>query len=271
MKSLNNSLFMYSPLLLGIHLTCFVYPILADTSAEGRQWLAENAKKEGVRTFPEPEAWGAQYKILQNGTGLFSSIAPKTRCKVAYSMSTMGGVEVYSSFKEKEYPDLAVTKNMDGMVMGATKPPMMSSQIIRNLYHVIGDMVEGDMWELYFPAELAFDKEDSVTDDRLKGVISPGDVVIFVVELRKLLGEKRRVHDCVLETRTNCLAEELEAMDIFGKDAADVKAEIKRLKSNLQSSEPLKQEVKELQKTQLAFLKKLLKYMAGESKAKAEL
>lgn len=255
---------------LRIALFVFLQCASADTNEAGRRFLEENGKKEGVITFPEPQAFGAQYKILRNGTGVFTSIAGKTRCKVGYRATTIDGTEFDSSYKRDEYPDFAVTKNMDGMIMGTREPPMLNSQIIRNIYHVMGDMVEGDKWELYLPAELGFDEK--MEEEKLKGIVFPGDVLIFELELVKLLGDARRARECDVETKNNCLLDEIDTIAKFhGKDDSDVTAELQRLKAQLKSSEPLKTEVKKLNKRTVKILKSVLSSRSAKAKSNAEL
>ena len=77
---------------------------------EGREFLAANAKKEGVVVLPS----GLQYKILREGTG--RTPGPDDRVTVHYRGTLIDGREFYNSRRGKETPETfhvgAVIKGM---------------------------------------------------------------------------------------------------------------------------------------------------------------
>merc|ERR1712187_1064705 len=100
-------------------------------------FLAENGQKEGVTTLPS----GLQYKVMQKGSG------PKhptisTVCKCHYEGRTAqnwpAGATFDSSYARGEPTEFA------------------PRQVIRGWTEAMQLMVEGDQWELYIPANLAY-------------------------------------------------------------------------------------------------------------------
>jgi len=119
---------------------------------EGQAFLAENAKKEGVKTLPS----GLQYRVLSEGVGA----SPKAgdTVTVHYRGTFIDGTEFDSSYKRGE----AASFQVDGMIKGWTEALQM--------------MKEGSKWELFVPSELAY-------GERGLGRIPPNSTLIFEVEL----------------------------------------------------------------------------------------
>ncbi len=116
---------------------------------EGRDYLAANAKKEGVVVLPS----GLQYKVLKSGDG--KSPGPHDEVKVNYRGTLIGGQEFDSSFRRGE----PATFQVDGVIKGWTEALQM--------------MHEGDSWMLYVPADLAYGEHGPLAEKTL----------IFEVEL----------------------------------------------------------------------------------------
>jgi len=118
----------------------------------GRAFLAENGKKEGVRTMPS----GLQYKILKEGSGK----TPKEHDTVTvhYRGMLIDGTEFDSSFRR----DQPASFRVDGVIKGWTEALLM--------------MKEGGKWELFIPPDLAY-------GDKRTGKISPNSTLIFEVTL----------------------------------------------------------------------------------------
>lgn len=123
---------------------------------EGEKFLAENAKKEGVKTLPS----GLQYKELKAGTGK----TPKTTDSVTthYSGTLIDGTEFDSSYKRGE----PVTFPVSGVIAGWTEALQL--------------MKEGAKWQLFIPSSLAYGERGAGRD------IGPNATLIFEVELIKV-------------------------------------------------------------------------------------
>lgn len=123
---------------------------------ENVDWLAENAKKEGVVTLPS----GLQYKVLTAGTG---EVATKDdNVTVRYEGKTIDGNIFDSSYK----------RNHDT----STFRP---DQVIKGWTEALTSMPAGSTWMLYIPQELAY-------GSRAAGQIKPYSTLIFKVELVKI-------------------------------------------------------------------------------------
>jgi FKBP-type peptidyl-prolyl cis-trans isomerase FklB len=121
---------------------------------EGEKFLAENAKKEGIKTLPG----GLQYKVVKEGNGP----KPKAsdRVKVQYRGTLINGTEFDSSYKRGPEP----------AVFGV-------SQVIKGWTEALTNMPVGSKWELYIPSDLAYGPNGS---GRL---IEPNSTLIFDVDL----------------------------------------------------------------------------------------
>ena len=122
--------------------------------SQGTAFLAENMKKEGVKTLPS----GLQYKVLNEGTGK-SPIATDT-VTVQYTGRLVDGTEFDSSYKRGQ----AATFAVNGVIKGWTEALQL--------------MKEGGKWQLFLPSALAYGETGTVG-----GPIGPNAVLIFDVEL----------------------------------------------------------------------------------------
>lgn len=123
---------------------------------ENVDWLAENAKKEGVVTLPS----GLQYKVLTAGTG---EVATKDdNVTVRYECKTIDGNIFDSSYKRN--PDTSTFR---------------PDQVIKGWTEALTSMPAGSTWMLYIPQELAY-------GSRAAGQIKPYSTLIFKVELVKI-------------------------------------------------------------------------------------
>lgn len=128
---------------------------------EGEAFLAENKKKEGVKThtvtLPDGKTAELQYKVLTEGTGP----TPKSNdvVTVNYRGTLINGTEFDSSMKRGQPAKFPVT----GVIKGWTEALLM--------------MKTGSKWQLFIPSSLAY-------GDRGSGpTIEPGSTLIFEVEL----------------------------------------------------------------------------------------
>ncbi len=121
--------------------------------AEGDAFLAENAKKEGVKSFDS----GLQYKVIKEGTG--PKPKPTDRVAVHYRGTLINGTEFDASAKRGPEP----------AVFGVT-------QVIRGWTEALTNMTVGSKWELYIPSALAYGEGGSRN-------IEPNSTLRFEVEL----------------------------------------------------------------------------------------
>lgn len=126
---------------------------VANNLKEGREFLAQNAKKEGVITLES----GLQYKVLKSGNGE----SPKVTDTVTthYHGTLIDGTVFDSSVKRN---------------MPATFPV---GRVIPGWTEALQKMQVGDKWRLFIPSELAYGKRGA------GGVIGPNAALIFEVEL----------------------------------------------------------------------------------------
>lgn len=120
---------------------------------EGADWLAENAKKEGVVTLPS----GLQYKVLQKGDGAVPTANQEVTVK--YEGKLIDGTVFDSSYARKEQTN-----------------KFKANQVIKGWTEALCLMPVGSTWELYIPYDLAYGERGS-------GKIPPFATLIFKVEL----------------------------------------------------------------------------------------
>ena len=121
----------------------------------GAEWLAANAKKEGVKTLPS----GLQYKVIKEGKGA----TPKDTSLVTvnYEGRLIDGTVFDSSYK-------------------AGKPvELRANQVIKGWTEALCMMPEGSVWEVYIPQELAYGARET-------GQIKPFSTLVFKIELVKI-------------------------------------------------------------------------------------
>lgn len=123
------------------------------TRKAGEEFLAENAKKEGVITTES----GLQYKVLVKGEGKVPSVDDEVTVK--YEGRLIDGTVFDSSYKRNPQ---------------TTK--FRANQVIKGWTEALTMMPVGSKWELYIPQELAY-------GERQAGNIPPYSTLIFTVEL----------------------------------------------------------------------------------------
>lgn len=122
----------------------------------GKQFLAENARKDSVITLPS----GLQYKVLVKGNGKVPQMTDKV--KVHYEGRLLDGTVFDSSYKRGEPSELT------------------PKQVIKGWTEALTMMPEGSKWQLYIPYDLAY-------GDREAGQIKPYSMLIFDVELIEIV------------------------------------------------------------------------------------
>jgi len=99
---------------------------------QGKDFLSENAKKEGVIMLPS----GLQYQVIREGTGRHPG--PTDEVTVRYRGTLIDGSEFSSSYK-KDKPGIF---HVNGVIRGISEALQL--------------MKEGARWKLFIPPELGF-------------------------------------------------------------------------------------------------------------------
>jgi FKBP-type peptidyl-prolyl cis-trans isomerase FklB len=127
---------------------------------QGDAFLAENKKKEGVKTLQS----GLQYKVIKVGVGK----KPKLNDYVTthYRGTLIDGTEFDSSYKRGQ----PATFQVSGVIPGWTEALQL--------------METGAKWQLFIPPNLAYGERGS------GGVIGPNATLIFEIELISIQEKK---------------------------------------------------------------------------------
>ncbi len=124
---------------------------------EGEDFLAENAKKEGVVTLSS----GLQYKVINEGTGKKPSATDKVKCH--YCGTFINGSKFDSSYDRNE----PAVFGLNQVILGWTEGLQLMS--------------EGAKYELYIPFNLGYGANGA------PGAIPPYSALVFTVELLEVL------------------------------------------------------------------------------------
>ena len=118
----------------------------------GEKFLAENAKKEGVKTL----ANGVQYKVIKEGTGAIPT--DTSLVKVHYEGRLINDSIFDSSYKRGE------------------PTTFRANQVIKGWTEALCHMPAGSIWEVYIPQEQGY-------GEREQNIIKPFSALIFKIEL----------------------------------------------------------------------------------------
>lgn len=125
--------------------------------AEGENFLAENAKKEGVVTLPS----GLQYQVLKEGNGKSPKATDQVKCP--YEGTLINGKIFDSSYRRNE----PATFPLNGVIAGWTEGLQL--------------MKEGAKYRFFIPFNLAYGTRGAGQD------IPPYAALIFDVELIEVI------------------------------------------------------------------------------------
>lgn len=125
--------------------------------AEGENFLAENAKKEGVVTLPS----GLQYQVLKEGNGKSPKATDQVKCH--YEGTLINGKVFDSSYRRNE----PATFPLNGVIAGWTEGLQL--------------MKEGAKYRFFIPFNLAYGTRGAGQD------IPPYAALIFDVELIEVI------------------------------------------------------------------------------------
>ena len=139
----------------------------------GRDFLAENATKPGVKVTPS----GLQYKVITQGTGAIPETTDEV--KVNYEGRLIDGTVFDSSYKRNEPATLKANQVIKGWTEALTMMPV------------------GSKWELYIPYNLAYGERGAGND------IKPYETLIFTVELLDIVKQETKPADSKSATTTS--------------------------------------------------------------------
>lgn len=118
-----------------------------------KNWLAEKTKEEGVKALDK----GIYYKVMASGDPTGTHPTPQNIVTVHYTGRTINGKKFDSS-------------------LGGTPPAFRLSDLIKGWITAMRQMVVGDKWEVYIPAEMGYGKFSQPG-------IPAGSTLIFEIEL----------------------------------------------------------------------------------------
>ncbi|MBR1933062.1 MAG: FKBP-type peptidyl-prolyl cis-trans isomerase [Prevotella sp.] len=119
----------------------------------GEKFMAENAKKDGVKTLPS----GVQYKVIKEGTGKIP--ADTSMVTMHYEGRLINDSVFDSSYKRNQPYSVRCNQNIKGFTEALTHMPA------------------GSTWEIYIPQELAYGERQAGQ------MVKPFSALIFKVEL----------------------------------------------------------------------------------------
>jgi FKBP-type peptidyl-prolyl cis-trans isomerase FklB len=128
--------------------------------AEGKAFLEENGKNEGVTTLPSR----LQYKVIQEGSGKMP--AASDTVTVHYRGTLIDGTEFDSSYKRNQ----PATFRADRVIAGWKEALQL--------------MKPGAKWQLFIPGQLGYGERGAGSK------IPPNSTLIFVVELISFESDK---------------------------------------------------------------------------------
>lgn len=129
----------------------------ANEKAANEKFLADNAKKEGVKVLPS----GLQYKVLKEGTGALPTDTSTVKC--LYEGRLIDGT-VFDSNTEEGRDPFEVNLGMPRVIPGWVEALKL--------------MPAGSKWEVYIPQNLGYGQQDM-------GKIKPFSTLIFTIEVLK--------------------------------------------------------------------------------------
>ena len=131
--------------------------VAAKNAAEGTKFLADNAKKPGVKATPS----GLQYQVIKEGTGKKPTAA--SQVKVHYLGTLLDGTKFDSSYDRGEPASFA----LNGVIPGWTEGLQL--------------MTAGSKYKFWIPAALGYGERGT------PGPIGPNATLVFEVELLEVL------------------------------------------------------------------------------------
>ncbi len=126
-----------------------------EAKAANEKFLADNAKKEGVKILPS----GIQYKVIANGTGALPTDTTVVKC--FYEGKLIDGTVFDSNIGGEPF-----------------EVDMANPRVIPGWVEVLKMMPAGSKWEVYIPQKQAYGSQ-------AMGQIKPFSTLIFTIEVVK--------------------------------------------------------------------------------------
>mmetsp|Transcript_14493 Transcript_14493/g.27577 ORF Transcript_14493/g.27577 Transcript_14493/m.27577 type:complete len:239 (-) Transcript_14493:349-1065(-) len=167
---------------------------------QGEKFLAEKEKELDVFKLNDS---GFLYKVLEKGSGKFRVKDEHQKVKCSYVGYHMD-YEAYPIFGDDEDQEMMPEEVMEGWKMA------------------LMNMVEGDRWEIYLPPKLAKEFGADIT----------GEVFIFDMQLKEILGERKSIYGCSLTDDDKSFCSEREQQYIVTTETWDsdkIAEELERL------------------------------------------
>ncbi len=127
-----------------------------DNKLAGEKFMAENAKKDGVKTLPS----GVQYKVIKEGTGKIPT--DTSTVTMNYEGRLINDSVFDSSYKRGQAYTVRCNQNIKGFTEALTHMPV------------------GSTWEVYIPQELAYGERQAGS------MVKPFSALIFKIELLEI-------------------------------------------------------------------------------------
>ncbi len=157
LKTLARSAILTLAVIGGIHMAN-AESLMEKNDREGKAFLAQNAKAEGVQTTPS----GLQYKVIRPGNENGKRPGPTSKVTVNYEGRHLNGEVFDSSYKRNQPIEFPLNRVIKGWTEGLQL------------------MTEGAKYQLFIPPELGYGQTGA------GGAIGPQETLIFDVELLKV-------------------------------------------------------------------------------------
>eukprot|EP00746_Dinoflagellata_sp_MGD_P149164 gnl/MRDRNA2_/MRDRNA2_81237_c2_seq1.p1 gnl/MRDRNA2_/MRDRNA2_81237_c2~~gnl/MRDRNA2_/MRDRNA2_81237_c2_seq1.p1 ORF type:complete len:247 (+),score=71.39 gnl/MRDRNA2_/MRDRNA2_81237_c2_seq1:70-810(+) len=226
----------------------------AGTNEVGLKYLKEMEGKPGVVKLPS----GLMYKVLREGTGEDHPTVD-SECETYYAGTTPSLTPNAHEVADDTEALNKEWKDFDSAYKRGETTSFAPNQVISGWTEAMQLMVEGDKWEMYIPSELGYG------DGGQGGDIQGGDVLIFRMEIVKILGDKKPADKCDVESKKGCNNRQVKYLE---KQSAGTKekrsSELKRLEKmgkrlEGMTGEKMKDEAKNWLMSRIKMLKKMVK------------
>lgn len=184
---------------------------VAETNAEGLQFLEENKHQPDVVTLPS----GLQYKVLHKGSGDAHPML-NTPCRCHHAGRLIDGT-IFDSSYDRGDPTI-----------------FAPDQVIPGWTEALQLMVKGDKWDLFLPAELAYGENFPTPPN-----VPEGSVLIVTLEIMDVIGDSSNtIPACDVRTREKCKDQENSYLDkVSAWTASKRSTELDRLENLLRRDE----------------------------------
>jgi len=152
-------------------------------------WMEENSKRDGMVSLSD----GLHYRVIRHGTGVHVP-ATQSTCRTHYRISlAVSGEEHASSYAPWWLPAaLRPYAYLLPLWVDRGAPAVIAPEQLKWSAAML-QMVEGDLWEIYVPPHLSFDRSEAL---------------VFNLELIRIEEWKKLQRSCDVATLAGCTARE---------------------------------------------------------------